>query len=62
MKYKVNQDECIGCGLCKATAPEVFDLNDDGKAFVLLDDVPPKYITAANDALENCPVGAISEG
>ncbi|MBR0383887.1 MAG: ferredoxin, partial [Eubacteriaceae bacterium] len=41
--------------------PDVFDLNEDGKAFVLMEDVPPQFVSAAHDAFENCPVGAIME-
>ena len=32
MKAIVNQDPCIGCGLCISTVPEVFEVNADGKA------------------------------
>ena len=32
MKAIVNQDTCIGCGLCISTVPEVFEVNADGKA------------------------------
>ena len=32
MKAIVNQDSCIGCGLCISTVPEVFEVNADGKA------------------------------
>ena len=28
---KVNEN-CIGCGACTAVCPDVFDLNDEGKA------------------------------
>ena len=61
MKFTVDQETCIGCGMSKATAPVVFDLNEDGKAFVLMTDVPPQFVSAAHDAFENCPVGAIME-
>ena len=30
MKAIVNQDTCIGCGLCISTVPEVFEVNADG--------------------------------
>ena len=36
MKAIVNQDTCIGCGLCISTVPEVFEVNADGKAEELL--------------------------
>ena len=31
MKAIVNQDSCIGCGLCISTVPEVFEVNADAK-------------------------------
>jgi ferredoxin len=27
-------DSCIGCGACAAVCDDVFDMNDEGKAFV----------------------------
>lgn len=40
MKADVNQDTCIGCGLCPSICPEVFDMNDDGKSHVIVDEIP----------------------
>lgn len=40
MKANVNQDTCIGCGLCPSICPEVFDMKDDGKSHVIVDEVP----------------------
>ena len=31
MKATVNED-CIGCGLCEGTCPDVFSISDDGVA------------------------------
>lgn len=53
----VNKKKCIGCGACVATCPEVFELDDDGKAQVKLD----KKLSCVNEAIEDCPVGAISK-
>ena len=61
MKFFVDQDQCIGCGMCEATCPEVFSMNDDGLAEAISDDVSEEYIEAANEALEGCPVGCISK-
>ena len=32
MRAYVDKNECIGCGLCEMTAPDVFRMTDDGKA------------------------------
>ena len=60
MRAYVDQATCIGCGLCAATCPEVFDLNDDGKAQAVADttDENPDEVT---EAIDGCPVSAIRE-
>jgi len=35
MKVSINREECIGCGLCEATCPEVFKLLDDEKSGIV---------------------------
>lgn len=60
MKYFVN-DECIGCGLCEGTCPEVFSLSDAGVAVAIDADVPAEYLDAAAEAHDGCPAGAIEE-
>lgn len=34
----VDKETCFACGACGATAPDVFDYDDDGISFVVLDD------------------------
>lgn len=53
---KVNQDMCIGCGLCASSSPENFTMNADGKA----EELNKEADKAAKDAAANCPVGAIT--
>lgn len=60
MKAHVDQDTCIGCGLCPGICPEVFELKDDGKAHAIEDDVPSDMENAAVEAQESCPVAAIT--
>ena len=36
MKFKVNQDTCIGCGLCEGTCPAVFHMTDAGVAEAMI--------------------------
>ena len=58
MKFKVDQELCIGCGACEGTCPEVFELDD--KSQVKLDPVPEEFQECALEAEENCPAQAIS--
>lgn len=59
MKFKVDQELCIGCGACEGVCPEIFELVDD-KSQVKLDPVPEEFQTCALEAEVNCPVQAIS--
>jgi len=60
MKPKVDKDTCIACGLCPSICPECFDMEDDGKAGAIADEVPDGSIDSAKEAEESCPVDAIS--
>lgn len=59
MKPKVDKDTCIACGLCPSICPECFDMEDDGKAGAIVDEVPEGAIDSAKEAEESCPVDAI---
>ncbi|AYE34434.1 ferredoxin [Clostridium septicum] len=59
MKAKVDKDTCIGCGLCPSICPEVFEMDDDGKAVAKVADVPDSNVDEAKDAESSCPVSAI---
>lgn len=59
MRACVDPDLCLGCGMCTAVAPDVFVMNDDGKAEVVAD------TTGANrdsiqEAAGGCPAEAIT--
>ena len=59
MKYPVvDYETCIGCGSCVALCPEVFELRNDEKAWVIAQD---KCDTCdCQEAVDVCPVQAIS--
>lgn len=60
MKAHVDQDTCIGCGLCPSICEAVFDMNDEGKAFAKNPDVPNESEDDAKEAESSCPVDAIN--
>ena len=59
MKFKVDQDACVGCGACEGACPDVFGLVDD-KSQVKVAPVPAESEACALEAEEGCPVQAIS--
>ena len=58
---KVNKDLCIGCGACQAVCPEVFEIEDDGLATVVVNEIPEDVKEDAIDAKEGCPTDAIED-
>lgn len=60
MKYYVNED-CIGCGACNDTCPEIFEMTEQGIARAL--DIEPTGATleSAELAMAGCPVSAIEQ-
>ena len=59
MIAKVDKDLCIGCGLCPSVCPDVFSMEDDGKAEVIVAEVPNNSEAQAKEAEAGCPVNAI---
>ena len=60
MRAFVDHEMCIGCGACVATAPDVFEMNEDGKAVAVVDTTDENR-NAVMDAIDVCPVSAIRE-
>jgi ferredoxin len=58
MRATVDEETCIGCGLCAETCPEVFEMNDE-KVRVKVDEVPQDLADTCREAAEDCPVEAI---
>ncbi|OBJ55294.1 ferredoxin [Mycobacterium sp. 1423905.2] len=59
MKLYVDRELCQGHSRCYATYPELFDIDDEGFAFVTGEDVPPGWDDRAHNAIANCPERAI---
>jgi len=58
VEVRVDQDRCVGCGLCAALNPRVFAMDEHGKAMVR---VREWTTTPLGDvAVRLCPTCAIS--
>jgi ferredoxin len=55
MKIRVDQEKCIGCGLCVSLCPDTFKMSDEGKSEVM----DQSNVECATRAVNNCPVSAI---
>lgn len=60
MRASVDPDRCQGHARCWEICPEVFDLDEEGHAFVPDPDVPPALEAKAREAAANCPESAIT--
>lgn len=56
---RIEKDNCIGCGSCQATLPEVFGFDDDGLATVETQEIPSDKFDELADAIDSCPTAAI---
>lgn len=59
MKFKVDQELCIGCGACEETCPDVFELSGDTSS-VTRETCPEDLEALALEAETGCPADAIS--
>lgn len=59
MKAIVDQEACIGCGMCIDICPEVFAYNSEEKSEAVVDEVPDAEHEKAAEAKDICPVDAI---
>lgn len=59
MRVKVEHDLCTGDGICEEVCPEIFEVREDGLAYVKDEDVPEDLEDAVKEAVEQCPSEAI---
>ena len=60
MRVRIDLDACQGHSRCALAYPEIFDVDDDAKAFVHVENIPPEWEDKALMAIANCPERAIS--
>jgi ferredoxin len=61
MKVNVDRGKCCGAGQCVATAPAVFDQDEDDGMVLLLSEAPnPNHFDDVRRAADVCPSRAIT--
>ncbi len=50
---------CIGDGICETICPEVFELRDDGLAYVINESPSEDLRASIEEAMEACPTECI---
>jgi len=60
MRIEVDPALCEGNAVCMKVAPEVFEVRDDDKAYVLVSPVPEALRAKVEVAVRRCPRRAIS--
>lgn len=55
-KVTIDRDNCIGCGACTSISSDIFEMANDGKAKVIVEDADEEK---AKEAAESCPVNVI---
>jgi ferredoxin len=54
---EANRERCIGSGSCAFMAPDVFDVDDEGRVLVLRPQVEPD--DRVREAVTHCPMEAL---
>ncbi len=58
MQVSIERGDCISCGLCVSTCPDVFRIAEDGLAEVFRQP-GPAHANSVRAAAEGCPVSII---
>ena len=60
MRSFVDSDSCIGCEACVGICPEVFSMDDEGISVAIDGELAADLVESAEEAMECCPVSAIT--
>lgn len=56
-KISVDEEKCVGCGLCVNLCPDAFEMDDNNKSTVKKG--AEKHLECAKEAAGSCPTQAI---
>jgi ferredoxin len=59
MKVSVDFAKCTGLGICESMAPNIFEVDDDGKLLLLRDDITDDELQSVEEAVTGCPTEAL---
>jgi ferredoxin len=61
MSFRVvaDYDRCKSHGVCMATAPEVFEVRDDGYMYILVEEIDEALRPKCETAVDSCPEQAL---
>lgn len=59
MKVFIDHTLCEGHARCMETVPEAFEVRDDDRSYVLMDDIPEELRLKVERAVQACPRAAI---
>jgi 3-phenylpropionate/trans-cinnamate dioxygenase ferredoxin reductase subunit len=59
MRVTADLDKCEGYANCVAAAPDIFDIDDDGKVVLLEVEVDETKRDNVEEAVRTCPVSAL---
>lgn len=59
-RVSIDATRCSGIGMCEGTAPDLFEVGDDGHAHLLDPDIPADRFDELRETAANCPTRSIS--
>jgi ferredoxin len=59
MRVRVDPDQCEANAVCMGIEPRVFQVDDEDKLHILVDEVPAEMEDAVRRAVDSCPKRAL---
>ena len=60
VRIRIEPSRCEGFGNCINAAPDIFDMDDEGRVILKLDTVDDSRVDVVRRAVYDCPVNVIS--
>lgn len=60
MRIRLDEDRCMGTGVCTQLAPELFRISEEGISEILVECVDGAQLAKAREAVARCPTSSLS--